>query len=973
MQPHGNGEAKAAEQSGTGPASALLATQSPAALAALLATLHPALAERVEAVLWSAHWPQRLAARPAAALGEASATRAVREVSARRAGARPDARYALLCDDRAADVAVLLLRESLPSDPGLAGLLAQAGARMAELLERERLQESVTQLEDAERLQRALYAIADMAGSDFDMPDLLRGLHRIVSDLMYAENFYIALYDEEGDSLRFVYFADTVDTLGPSFTEAVPMARIERGLTWYLIRDARPLMGSTDQLQQQVSGPLALHGADSVDWLGVPMLREGRVIGALVVQSYLEGVRYSHADMSLLAFVGEHVLTALERKRSQEELEQRVAERTRELAAANAELSREVAERERGERLQAALYRIAALASSDDSADTFYRNVHEIVGGLIDARNFFIALLSDDGERVSFPYGVDETDTDWRERPFGRGLTEYVLRSGRTQVIDSARKAALVEGGEVAARHASSASTMWVGAPLLDVDHPIGVVAVQSYAETPAYDDRDVELLTYVSYQIAASLQRRRAAEALKEANARLEERVELRTRELRDQIVQREQVEAQLKHQVMHDALTGLPNRVYLRDRIERAIAQVRRDPSRNFALLYIDVDRFKQINDSLGHLAGDHVLKEVSRRLESVVREPDVVARLSGDEFAVLLESVDLPETATKVAQRIVALQQAPIEFNDHALQCSASIGVAIGDRRYHTVDAILRDADIALYRAKQHGRNRFVLFDDQLHRAAMDDIALEQELRAVDDRRAFVPWFQPLVRLEDAGVAGYEALLRWQHPSRGVLAPADFLQVAEDTGLIEQIDWQVFRQACEGARELLLPGQFVAVNVTPRLLRLRDFDTRLLALLDDSGLPRTALRIEVTEDALFGDPESVTAILRRLRAAGVETVLDDFGTGTSALGSVHAFPLRMVKIDREVIAQLDRGASHRGRATVGAVLALTQALGLDAVAEGVETDTQRAFLSRMGCRYGQGHLFGRAQPLAFWLQRR
>ncbi|NUS37522.1 MAG: EAL domain-containing protein [Lysobacter sp.] len=972
MQSHGNGETRAGEQSGLDPASALLATQSPAALATLLGTLHPALGERVEAVLWSAHWPQRLAARPVGALSEAAATRAVREISARRAGGRPDPRFALLCDDRAADVGMLILREPLPPDPTLGGLLAQAGTRMAELLERERLQESVTQLEDAERLQRALYAIADMAGSDFDMPDLLRGLHRIVSDLMYAENFYIALYEEEQDSLRFVYFADTVDTLGPSLVEPVPMAAIERGLTWYLVRDGRPLMGTTEQLQQQVSGPLALHGADSVDWLGVPMLREGHVIGALVVQSYLEGTRYTHADMSLLAFVAEHVLTALERKRSQEELEQRVAERTRELATANTELSREVAERERGERLQAALYQIAALAGSDESAETFYRHVHEIVGSLIDAENFFIALLSDDGERVSFPYGVDRTPTDWRERPFGHGFTEYVIRTGRTQLIDRDGKAMLLDAGEVDAQRVAD-SVLWLGAPMLDFDRPIGVVAVQSYARTPTYDERDVELLTYVSYQIAASLQRRRAAEALKEANARLEERVELRTRELREQIAQRELIEAQLKHQVMHDALTGLPNRVYLRDRIERAIAQVRRDPARNFALLYIDVDRFKQINDSLGHLAGDHVLKEVSRRLESVVRDPDVVARLSGDEFAVLLESVDLPETATKVAQRIIALQETPIEFGDHLLQCSASIGVAIGDRRYHSVDTILRDADIALYRAKQHGRNRFVLFDDHLHRAAMEDLALEQELRAEDDRHAFVPWFQPLVRLEDASVAGYEALLRWQHPQRGVLAPADFLQVAEDSGLIEQIDWQVFRHACDGARQLLLPGQFVAINVTQRLLRLRDFDIRLLKLLDDSGLPRTALRIEVTEDALFGDPESVAAILRRLRAAGVETVLDDFGTGTSALGSVHAFPLRMVKIDREVIAQLDRGVSHRGRATVGAVLALTQALGMDAVAEGVETDTQRAFLSRMGCRYGQGHLFGRAQPLAFWLQRR
>ncbi len=951
---------------------ALLAARTPADVAALLPAAHPWLAERLRGVLWSAHWPREMRGWPQDPDPDTAAG-ATRELSARRAGARADPHYAVLCDDQAGDAAVLLLPAALPPDPALADALALCATRMAGLLERARLHESVSQLEDAERLQRALYAIADMAGSDFDMPDLLHGLHRIVSDLMYAENFYIALYDEERDSLRFVYFADTVDTMGPAPTDEVPMAEIERGLTWYLIRDARPLMGDAAQLQRQVSGPLALHGADSVDWLGVPMLREGRVIGALVVQSYLEGVRYSHADMSLLAFVAEHVLTALERKRSQEELEQRVSERTHALAAANAELSREVAERQRGERLQAALYRIAALASSEESAELFFRHVHEIVGELIDAENLDVARVSADGTQVEFPYSVDQVDAHRRTRPFGRGLTEYVLRTGRTQLVDLERERELVAAGELAPDYLQSASAQWIGAPLMDVDRPIGVVAVQSYADHFVYDERDAELLTFVSYQIASSLQRRRAAEALRAANAQLEERVEQRTRELREQIAQRELAEAQLKHQVMHDPLTGLPNRVYLRDRVARAIAQVRRDPRRSFALLYIDVDRFKQINDSLGHLAGDEVLKEVARRLGEVVREPDVVARLSGDEFAVLLEQVDLPETANRVAQRIIALQQAPIELGEHVLQAGASIGVAIGDRRYHSVDAILRDADIALYRAKQHGRNRFVLFDEQLHRAAMDDLALEDELRAAGGGEEFVPWFQPLVRLDDAGVCGYEALLRWRHPRRGVLAPGDFLQVAEDSGVIEQIDWQVFRQACASARTLLLPGQFVAINVTPRLLRLRDFDRRLLRLLEDSGLAPSALRIEVTEEALFGDPESVTAILRRLRAAGVEAVLDDFGSGTSALGSVREFPLRMVKIDREVVAQLDDPHARRGRATVGAVLALTQALGLDAVAEGVETDAQRDFLLRMGCRYGQGHLFGRAQPLAFWMQGR
>ena len=568
---------------------------------------------------------------------------------------------------------------------------------------------------------------------------------------------------------------------------------------------------------------------------------------------------------------------------------------------------------------------------------------------------------------------MDEYEGNWATRPFGRGLTEYVIRSARPLFVDRAAVGDLAAAGEIGQEYVGSDAAMWLGAPLFGIDRVIGVVAVQTYSPDLRYDERDAELLTFVSYQIASSLQRRRAAEALREANIRLEERVEQRTLELREQIAQRELVEAQLKHQVMHDSLTGLPNRVYLRDRVERAIAQMRREPGRSFALLYIDVDRFKLINDSLGHLAGDAVLKEVARRLAEAVREPDVVARLSGDEFAVLLERVQLPETAAKVAQRVIHLLQQPLEVAGQVLQTSASIGIAIGDRRYHVTDEILRDADIALYRAKEHGRNRFVLFDDNLHRAAMDVLVVEQQLRAALQRDEFTPWFQPLVRLSDAKVVGYESLLRWRHPERGVLAPPEFLQVAEDSGLIEAIDWRMFQLACESARDLVDADQFITINVSPRLFRHDDFDARLLELVGGTGFDPARLRIEVTEGTLLGDPDAVAGVLQRLREACIESALDDFGTGYSSLGYVHRFPLKMIKIDRSFIAPIGTSASPRSWAVVGAILALARSLGLEVVAEGIETEAQREALLSMGCVYGQGYLFGRAQPISHWLENR
>lgn len=945
---------------------ALLRAHTPAEAVEAWFDACPSLWGRGACVLWSTHWPRDIVAWPAALADARVIADAIDAVARSRAGMNDDANPRVVHDDGENAVALLHCPDGgLEPHP-------QACARLGELLDMQRMQESVARLEQAEKLQRSLYAIADMAGSDLEMPDMLRGLHRIVSDLMYAENFYIALYDKERDALRFLYFADVAEEMEITTHAEFPLARIERGLTWYLTRDKRPLMGPTEELMSQVSGPLRLHGADSSDWLGVPMLRDGEVYGVVVVQSYTGDRCYTTAEMSLLAFVAEHILTALERKRGRAELEQHVVERTQQLQVANQSLRREVAERERGERLQAALYRIAALASLDESSANFYRHVHAIVGELIDAKNFYIALLGDDGRTVSFPYAADEHEHDWRSRPFGRGLTEYVLETQRPQLVTRAEARRMVEAGHVDPGVMGEPTHVWLGAPLLSSDGAIGVIAVQSYECSDAYTERDAELLTFVSYQIGSSLQRRRAAELLHTANAELEHRVEARTGELREQIAVREQIEAQLQHQLMHDALTGLPNRIYMRDRLERALAGLRREGGAGFGLLYIDVDRFKVVNDSLGHSAGDAVIKQVAQRLSTCVREPDVVARLAGDEFLLLLEHVHQPETASKVAQRVLRALQPAMHVAGRELQLTCSIGIAIAGADYRTADEVLHDADVALYRAKDAGRNRFVLFDDAMHQSAMDVLDLEQALRDALLRDEFEPWFQPIVRLDDESVVGYEALLRWRHPTRGVLCPGQFLKVAEDSGLIGAIDWRMFRLALESGRGLIGEGRYVTLNVSPRLFQHEDFAARLLDLVREIHFPPEALRLEVTEGTLLGDPETVVATLHRLRDAGVEAALDDFGTGYSSLGHVHRFPLRMIKVDQSFVAPFAHGTSPRSSALIEAILALGNALGVEIVAEGIESETQSAALRLMGCVYGQGYHFARPAPAVQWTGR-
>jgi len=846
-------------------------------------------------------------------------------------------------------------------------LLRLAGRQLGRTLELVGLQRSHAQLERSERLQRALLNISDLSGSEREMPEMLRGIHDIVSTLMYAENFFIVRHDLARDALRFLYYADTRDAEGQPDGE-IPLGRLHGSLTWHLLTGGRPLMGTTDEIDRQVGGTLRLMGPPCEHWLGVPMLCDGAVCGGLVVQTYEPGGCYTSEDQALLQFVGNHILTALQRRQGREDLERRVRERTAELAALNQGLQQEVAERQRAERLQSALFRIARLATDEIDRQAFYREVHAIVGGLIEASNFFIALVDEPAGMLEFPYAIDVTGEPYAARPLGRGLCEYVLGHGAL-LVDAEAMRDMRERDLIDAHDTGTPSLCWLGVPLRDGERTIGVVAVQSYIGRETYGAAELELLGFVASQIGTSLQRRRVADALQHAYAQLEQRVHERTRELRREIRERERMQQQLRHQVMHDPLTGLPNRDFLRGRIDRALERMAIDPQVRCALLYIDIDRFKVINDSLGHLAGDAVLKEVAVRLHTCVREPDVVARLAGDEFAILLEHVDGTESAARVAQRVLEALSRALPVAGRELQPSASLGIALGDHRYTHADELLRDADIALYRAKELGRKRYALFDDTLAKNLVDELSMEGELRLALQRGEFQPYLQPICRLETGELVGYEALLRWHHPERGVLMPGAFLRVAEDCGQLEAIDWQLFERACEALLRLPGDGDYLTLNVSAQHLRHPDFDRRLLAMIARVGVAPSRVIVEVTEGSLLDDPECVRAILERLRQAGVGAALDDFGTGYSSLNYLHSLPLRLLKIDRSFVQALDAGNANSST-VVEAILALARALEIHVIAEGIETQRQRTLLCNMVCEFGQGFLLGRPEPVEYWV---
>lgn len=958
-------------------ASFLLRAQTPEEVAAVLFAYATDLVRANAQMFWSLDGPLALSSEGRGEIDAELAARIAASVEGARRGVSIDPCLAVLFDDGESTIAVLHDPTALALASTSQSVLDAIGVRMTECLAIQSLHDTARRAGQAEQLQRALFAIADLSGSQRDMSEMLRGLHAIIAELMYAANFYIVLRDADRDTLRFIYYVDSVDAEAPAVDRDFPMAEFEQRLTGHLIRRGKALMGTTEELRSQVSGPLHIAGADSLDWLGVPMMRDGEVHGALVVQTYVQGVRYRDTDKALLGFVAEHVLTALERKQSQAELERRVRERTQQLAEANTSLRDKVDGLERAERQQAALYRIAALANSDDDSGMFYQKVHAAVGELLYAENFYIALLSEDGEHLEFPYFVDASGAELAPRPLGRGLTEYVMRRGSTECVDVETFVDLAARGEIETQLSvgqisgdAPQTLCWMGAPLNDADGVFGVIALQSFSAEQLFDSRDAELLTFVAHQIASSLKRRRSADQLHRLNVDLEQRVALRTRELSEQISVRKRVEARLNHQVMHDSLTGLPNRLYMRTRIEQAIDQFSRNRDLPFALLYLDIDRFKVVNDSLGHLAGDDLLKEVSRRLQQCVRQPDLVARLSGDEFAVLIEDVRCAKTATEVAQRILDVLQEPMQIGGRELRCFASIGIAISELRHTTTDALLQDADTALYGAKSAGRRRFLMYSPSLKRVERDVLGIEVELREALRAGQFEPWFQPLLRLADRVTVGYEALLRWNHPERGILLPSEILPVAEECGLIDAIDWHIYRRAMIAGAPLVDDGQYLTINVSPRHFQSDDLDSRLLDLTQATGFEPGRLRVEVTEGTLLGDPEAVAQQLHRLRDGHIEAALDDFGTGYCSLSYLHRFPLRMLKIDRSFVAALGSDDPTRSAVVVGAILALAGSLGLEVVAEGIETEAQHEALCKMGCTYGQGFLYSRAQPAEHWI---
>lgn len=460
-----------------------------------------------------------------------------------------------------------------------------------------------------------------------------------------------------------------------------------------------------------------------------------------------------------------------------------------------------------------------------------------------------------------------------------------------------------------------------------------------------------------VLIRVKSQLELKTAKQKILQLNAELEKRVQQRTQEL-------EIANAQLKKMAMQDPLTELPNRVFFMQQLKHLLLELHECQQRKFALLFLDCDRFKVINDSLGHPIGDELLISLARHLQAFLKPTDTLARLGGDEFAMLIADIESIEDAIDVAKTILDSFNQPFKIQGREIFLSASIGMAKATPDYTQPEYLLRDADSAMYRAKALGKSRYHIFDPSLHEEALSFFQVETDLRRAIAREEFTVYYQPIIALSSGKIAGFEALVRWQHPTRGLLSPNFFISIAEETGAIAAIGSSVLARACQQLRQWQERGLgtstlSINVNLSVRQFASKDLLERIDLAIADACLDPCCLKLEITESVIM-DNQRASRVLQQLRDRRIKICLDDFGTGYSSLNYLHRFPLNTLKIDKSFIGSWNNSSSSLGLVPV--IINIARTMGLDTVAEGIETREQLERLKNLDCDFGQGYFFSR-----------
>lgn len=945
----------------------ILAAETPKVLAAeLYQWLQPHFDQEI-AIVWSNEWPDDIESHPDkhsfhANLSEIS-MRAKTELKIKESDG-------VTVHQHVKGDASLLLGCTLTEVEPFMDVIDLVGLRMHQLLHQEQLEGQVAALAQSERLQRSLFQISEIAASETSFRSIFERLHQVINQLMYSDNLFIVRLTPRNRMVRFLYFVDEANILPARFRQNTTLDDIQFTTTWWVLTEGKPYYGKFSAIRRRVNGRHGVIGVPPETYLGVPMKRGNEVHGAIVVQSYKSSVTYSEKEMNVMSFVAHHLLNALERREAQEELEQQVVLRTQELAQTNKDLMSEVTAREQSERLKDALFRISSLTSSNTTGFEMFQQLHQLIATLVPAKSIYFAFLNRDTNHTEFPYYINEKGEN---KPFTRlrtkGLTERVIDTEKTITLDRTRFERLIQMGAIDRVADNSNTVSWLGVPMRVGDEVIGMIGVQTHEGTEIYSEEDAELMEFMAQQVGQTIQHRRANDLLKHNHEVLEQRVQERTQALESEVEERRRYEEELRYQLTHDALTGMPNRRAIRTKISRSLHKVRSELWDSITLINFDIDQFRLFNETLGYVGGDLLLKIIGKRLQRRLPDDYFTAHLSADEFAILIAPGLSEAATTSLINDLIQDISQPITIKGREVQLSMHFGVANANSKHENADDFLRDAGMALSKCKMSRTKRIVFFDQKLHEAKQDALKVQEDIRNSIKNNEFHAFLQPIVRLNDQTIVGYETLARWQHPERGLLTPGSFLDIARTAGLLNAIDTQVIKNSCQQANKILQDNMFLTINVSPSHLHPSGLVSMLPSLLREHNIGPNQLCIEVTEDVLLSEPEMVSRMLYALRDLGVDAAVDDFGSGYSSLGYLYQFPLKLLKIDRSFVSPLGTDDSWRVTAVVEAVLALGRALNLTVIAEGIETQQQLDKLIELGCPLGQGYLLGRPHSADYW----
>jgi diguanylate cyclase (GGDEF)-like protein len=853
---------------------------------------------------------------------------------------------------------------------------------IGKLSERE-LRELVPQLQSltekykrSERIQKALYNISELSSALDNFADLYAEIHDIVSGFMLADNFFVAFYEANEEKIEFAYFVDERDE---ETIQTISYDKIKNGITAHILRSGQPITLTKENfLELQAEHDFIMLGTPPVDLMGVPILRGNQVIGAMVVQSYNDNVRYDAHDLEILVFISQHIVTASDRIKHRDVTEALIAERTEQLVNTNRTLEAEISERKRVEQLQKALFEISELSTKIDSnIIDFYTKLHSILKQLINAKNCYIALLDETQETVHFPYfvGHDEDFNSTRLRT--RGLTEYIIRCKEAVLIDSLKISKLLESADIERKFVVGMikqGNSWMGAPLKVDGAVIGVIALQTYGEGEDYNEADLDILRFVSQHISVAMERRNAANELITYNQQLSEKVQERTAELyetndslKKQIEQRKEIELQLIHDAHHDDLTSLPNRVMFNSRLELAIASKQRYDDHNFALLFIDLDRFKNINDTLGHQAGDEFLIEASKRISACKRSLDLLARLGGDEFVILVDKFTHLSDVETIAKRIVDSIAAPFLIENKEVFSGASIGVAEITKDYSEADSVLRDSDAAMYQAKSLGRNRYVMFDISMRKQLMEEIDAEHSFRKAFKAGEFEYSIQSIKNLNDDSTLFYECTINWpQQPKHS--RKESFWDLADNCGLTYEVNKLLMEKALSVLHTWRsdpdYKGAKIGVNLSIEHLLHKSSFEELVNQIQSCETYSELLVLELSELALTRFTKYLPNMLQKLQNLGVTLVLDNFGSHSGSLNHLFKYDFDFIKLNANLVNTF--GMSDKYHRLVNSIVHIANEISVGVIANGVDDDMILQELNEIDCHFGQGKVIAPSAKL-------